>query len=132
MINTAKKLIFVNRKADDGTLNHIAAGTTLDQAWLDALINNTDKSKRWYPLPVITNPADVRDDPTYQEFDDNSRSITQLGRRTYSGMVLDHSSRYLAKLESWACQNFSVYEVDKCGNLVGNISSDGTKLYPIR
>lgn len=130
-ISTAEKLIFVHRKADDGTVNHIANTDTLDQAYIDARLNDVDKSKRWYPVPVFTNPNDDREDPNYQEFDDGTRGITRLGRRTWSGILLDHSSRYLSKMESWACQDFSVYEIDHCGNLTGNIS-DGTKLFPNR
>lgn len=130
VIGVGVKLIFVNTKADDGTLNFIADSDTIDSTFVNEKLNEVDKTKRWYPVGAFKNPNDNRDEPTYQEFDDGTRSMTRLGRRTWSGFLDAHSSRYLSKIESWSCQAFSIYEIDKCGNLVGRISADGTKLYP--
>lgn len=131
VISIGVKLILVNLIADDGTQNHIASSDTIDTAYVNGKLNETDKTKRWFPLGDFDNVAENREDPTFQEFDTGSRSITRLGRRTWSGILLQHSSRYLAKLEGWFCQSFGVYAVDNCGNLVGRISADGTKLFPV-
>ena len=130
IIDTGVKLVFVRLVADDGTVNSILSTDTLDSTFLNAKLNHVDKSKRWYPIGAFADTEDNREDPTYQEFSDGSRDITNLGRRTWTGFLRNVSSRYLAKMESWFCQRFGLYEIDNCGNLVGSISADGTELFP--
>lgn len=131
LIDIAVKYIAVPTFADDGTQNSILSTDTLDAAYITAKLNNSDRSKRWYPLGAFVNPEETREDPTYEDYSDGSRSAVLKGRRTWSGKLLAHSSRYLAKLEGLFCQRFGLYGIDNCGNLVGRISADGTKLYPV-
>ena len=131
VIAVGSKLIAVNLTADDGTLNSIASTDTIDQTFLDGKLNNIDKTKRWYPIGEFVNVDENREDPNYEEFTDGQRAITRLGRKTWSGKLLSHYGRYLAKLETFFCQRFGIYSVDNCGNLVGEISADGTSLYPL-
>lgn len=131
LIDIGVKLIAVNLIANDGTQNHISSSDTIDATYVNAKLNNVDKTKRWFPVGTFSNVAETREDPNFQEFDDGSRAITRQGRRTWSGILLSHSSRYLAKLETFFCQKFGIYAVDNCGNLIGRISADGTKLFPI-
>jgi hypothetical protein len=125
------KLFLVNMVADDGTKNGIDSGDVINQAYIDALVQNTDKSKRWYPVGKFTNVTDERADPTTESFDDGTTAITQQGVRTFTGWLLGLDAAYISKLRSFSCQRFGLYTVDECGNLVGSISKDGTKLYPI-
>lgn len=132
IIGVGTILVAVPYKSDSGIINHIAQGDTIDDAYISAKINNVDPSQRWYPIGTFNNVNDVREAPNFEEFDDGTRQVTRLGRRTYTGLLLGFSSRYLAKLESLFCQKFGLFMVDDCGNLIGSISADGTKLYPVR
>ena len=132
VISVARKLVFVPLVADDGTRNAIESTETLDQAWLDAKINNPDPSKRWYPVGSFQNVTDERGDPTFETFNDNSRVITVQGLRSFSGMLVNFSSRYKAKLDTLFCLQVGVFSIDDCGNIAGAISTDGTKLFPVK
>jgi hypothetical protein len=119
-------------KADDGTPNQILASDTIDQAYIDALINNEDESKRWYPIGVFKNQEDVRADALTESFSDGSSILTQQGVRTYTGWLLNYAAAYLEALESFKCHSFGLFIVDDCGGLTGSISRDGSALRPIR
>jgi len=132
VISSGVKLIAVNMKADDGTDNGILASDTIDQAYIDALINNDDKSKRWYPVGIFKNQEDVRADAVTESLSDGSTIITQQGLRTYVGALINYAASYLGALESFKCQSFGLFVVDDCGGLTGSLSKDGLSLRPIR
>ena len=132
VIASGVKLFAVNMKADDGSVNGILSGDTIDQAYIDALINNEDKSKRWYPIGVFKNQEDVRADATTESFSDNSSILTQQGVRTYTGWLINYAAAYLEALKSFKCQSFGLFVVDDCGGVTGSMSKDGSILRPIR
>ncbi len=132
VIASGVKLIAVNMKADDGSVNEILASDTIDQAYIDALINNEDKSKRWFPIGVFKNQEDVRGDAITESFSDGSTILTQQGLRTYLGMLINFAAAYLEALESFKCQSFGLFVIDDCGGLTGAISKDELSLRPIR
>lgn len=132
VIAAGSSLVAVPMKADDGTANEISNTDTIDQAYIDALINNEDPSKRWYPIGEFQNEDDVRGDALSESFNDGSSVLTQQGVRTYTGWLINYAAAYLDVLESFKCQSFGVYAIDDCGALIGSVSKDGTKLRPIR
>ena len=132
VIASGVKLIAVNMKADDGTENKILASDTIDQAYINALINNEDGSKRWYPIGAFKNQEDVRGDVVTETFSDNSSILTQQGIRAYTGWLINYAAAYLGALESFKCQSFGLFIVDDCGGLTGAISKDELSLKPIR
>jgi hypothetical protein len=115
----------------DGTRNSILSSDTVDQSFLDAKINNSDVSQRWYPIGKFKNVTDERADPSTETFNDGSSQITIQGVRTFTGLLLDYPPEYITNLQKHACDRFGVYEVDSCGNLRGVKNSDETELYPI-
>jgi hypothetical protein len=132
VIASGVKLFAVKMKADDGTLNEISSADTIDQAYLDALINNEDESKRWYPIGEFRNEEDLRADAVTESFTDGSTAITQQGVRSYTGVLVDYAPKYLEALKSFSCADLGIYSIDACGSLTGSISKDGTALRPIR
>lgn len=126
------KLIAVRMKADDGTANAIANDAVIDQAYLDALINNEDESKRWFPLGEFKSVDDVRADTATESFTDGTAQLTQQGVRSYTGWLLNYAASYIKTLKSFQCQSFGVYVVWSCGDITGSVSKDGASLYPIR
>ncbi len=125
-------LIAVRMKADDGTLNQILASDVIDQAYVDAKINEEDDSKRWYPIGNFRNEEDTRADPITETFSDGGSVITQQGVRTYVGWLINFAPAYVGVLESLKCFDFGLFVIDSCGAITGSISKDKTALRPIR
>lgn len=130
-------LIYVPLIANDGTLNGITLSSTLNQAYFDALINNSDKSKRWYPVANqdgLKDVESVRPDPVYQTATDGSMQKIRDGIKPFKGEIrgIYATPYYVGQLEGIVCQTQGgFYKIDRDGNLIGAISSDGLTLYPI-
>lgn len=132
IINVIKRVILVPLFDNSGAANAVSLSATFNQAFFDALINQTDGSKRWYPLPEMKNVTSPKADTIYQTFDDGSKIFIREGIRSFTGIIPKQSTNYLDKLKSARCREFGVYLVDKDGNLIGTISADGTQLLPIQ
>lgn len=132
VVQNAVKLIAVRMYADDGTRNQIDESDVINQAYVDALLQNADASKRWFPIGDFTNVTDERADPATESSSDGSNSVVQQGVRAFQGWLRSYSPKYIENLDSFKCNSFGVYGIDACGNLIGSISKDGTKLRPIR
>jgi len=132
IVKDGAKLIAVLLKADDGTSNVILDSETVDQSFVDGKINEVDATKRWYPIGEFKSVEDVRADAITESFTDGSSGITQQGVRSFLGWLVDFAPKYIENLEAFSCNKFGLFIIDDCGNLQGSISSDGTKLKPIR
>jgi hypothetical protein len=129
-----KGLIFVKMIADDGTKNSIDVETVFDQDALDDLVNQSDSSKRFFPVMSGDLFAVTYTDPT--------ATNGQFGALYYalktSGKSLLFTVADASELnaESWqsgfGCGQWGVYAVDSLGQVYGYISTDGTELYPAR
>ena len=130
--SVARKFIQVPLVADDGTEFSIAANATLDQAFFDALINQSDRTKAIFPWPVMDNVENVRGDAVTETLNSGKNIIVQQGTKTFTGVVVNQSPSFLDKVESGACVKFGYYIVDIDGNLIGKIKNgDTSALYPI-
>jgi hypothetical protein len=131
--NATNNLIIVPTYDDAGALNYIDTTATLDQAWIDALINQADSSKRYYPLPPMKNVTTERGEPNKQEFPDGSSIPLQQGVKNFSGEWVgrDASYTFLSKVENYGCGDISAFIVDVDGNVIGN-GATADKLYPIK
>lgn len=129
------KLIPVPTFDSTGVRNGIDLTTaTLNEAFFTALINQSDASKRWYPLPSMKNVTSPRADAVVETFDDGTSQFVTEGAKTFDGIVVgrDANPMVKAQMDSIRCGEISVYGVDKNGSLYGSISSDGTMFYPTR
>lgn len=133
-------LIGVPLYANDGTRNYIDLTTvTFNQAYVDALVNQADPSKRWFPIPNndgLKDVAQTRGDSVFKTFTDGSKQFVRKGIKNFMGFItgLFATPVLVGKLEQLKCVSggFGFYKVDRDGNLIGAISDDGTKLYPIK
>src|SRR3990172_795523 len=138
LMQVAKKVVLVPIFADDGTRNKILFTDVLTQAYFDALVNQSDESKRWFPLPELKNIEDVRGDNINETFEDQSFVFIQEGNRTFKGLMIGStgtgagSAQFKGKIEAARCVDVGVYIIDKSGNLIGKISTDGLSLEPIQ
>jgi hypothetical protein len=127
--SVTSKLIMVPKYANDGSINSIDLTATLP-VW-STLINQTDVSKRWFPLPNFENVELAKADTTFEEANSGRMVFIRQGKRSFAGELWadDSSPQFLGKLQTNRCVEFGVYIVDVNGNLVG--SKVGTKLFPI-
>jgi hypothetical protein len=136
-MQVTKKTILVPIFADDGTRNKVLLTSVLNQTFFDNLVNHVDPSKRWFPLPEIKNVEDVRGENISETFEDQSSVFIQEGNRSFKAWMIGSSGtgagspQLKAKIEAARCVEIGVYIIDKAGNLIGKISSDGLSLEPI-
>lgn len=127
--SVTSKLILVPLKANDGTKNKIDLSGTLP-VW-STLVNQTDATKRWFPLPVFENVELPKADTTFEEANSGRMVYIRQGKRSFAGELWseDSSPTLLGKLQTNRCVDFGAFIVDVNGNLVG--SKVGTDLFPI-
>lgn len=131
-----KKIIMVPYFDSTGAVNTIATATPLNSSFFTGLINQTDPSKRWFPLPLMKNPKRERAADQVETFDDNSTDFVQQGVAKFEGIILwsDGASPQLAsKIISGRNLPMGFYAVDKNGQLIGSRDlTTTTNLNPIR
>lgn len=126
-----KKIIIVPYYNSSGSINAIDLTSTLNDAYFTARINDTDATKRWYPMPELKNITSEKADSTFQEFGDGSRIKIQDGVRTFTGLMPNKSPNFLSKIINYGCTKIGVFLVDKTGSLIGIKKVNGF-LYPIK
>ena len=129
-----KKDIFMNTFATDGTRNAILATDFVDgvlpSSYLLGKFTEADPSKRWYITPDTYEEADpTRTDRTTQESATGTIKILRNGQlnRAFELWEVPHS--WAAKLNKSTCNEVSVLSVDEKGQLIGEVSQDGTEFY---
>lgn len=128
--DTTVKLFLVPTFANDGTKNGVPISQIIDDTYLIERLNDADKSKRWYPTLPLKQVTDEREDPETEDIDGMSY-ITDEGVRNFTGFTISADPVYQGKLDSGKCGELSAFVIDKSGRLVGEISDDGSTLYPI-
>jgi hypothetical protein len=115
--------------ANDGTLNGIDLSAPLP-TW-NSLVNETDESKRWFPLPAFENVELPKAESQFEEANSGRMAFLREGKRSFSGELWgeDSTPTLLGKMKAGRCVGFGVYVVDVTGNLIG--SKVGGYLYPI-
>lgn len=134
LFSVTSKLIAVPTFDSTGARNKILLSDTLDEAYFTALINHTDPTKRWYPLPEMKNVSSPRADAVVVEWEDGTSEFVRQGAKAFQGVIPSNNANpmILGQLESIRCADMSIVAVDSKGSIRMSISSDGTALYPIR
>ncbi len=122
-------LIMVPLKSNAGVDNAIDLSVAIP-TW-STLVNQSDESQRWFPLPQFENVELPKADSQFEEANSGRKAFLRQGVRSFSGELWadDSSPTLLSKLQNNRCVEFGVYIIDVNGNLVG--SKVGDKLYPI-
>ena len=123
-------VFFVPTYANDGNKNKILAADTLNEAYFLAKVNETDPSKRWYPIMNLENVKDVRAADELFTAESGAKFALQDGLRSFEAKMFAIAARMISKLASIGCNDVSVYRVDRDGAIVGK--TDGTDFYPCR
>ena len=132
IMGVAEKLVLVPYFDNAGNINSITLSSTLNKAYFDALVNQTDKSKRWYPLPKFENVLNERAENVVETFEDGGKYFVKPGTRSYKGWLIDGSPQMEGKLNNLKCSEIGVFMIDNRGNLIGMIDETGLKLNPVK
>ena len=127
--SVTSKMVMVPLKDSTGAKNYLDLTATLNEAFFTALTNETDATKRWFPLPQFENVELAKADSTFEEAPSGRKVFIKQGKRSFAGELWSETPQFLAKIQNNRCVDFGVYIIDVNGNLVG--SKEGTKLYPI-
>jgi hypothetical protein len=119
-------LFLVPLFANDGTRNSIDMSTAIN---LTAKIQNTDKSKRFYPIQDLKDVELPVADAKFKTYKDGAKRKLADGIRSFKATMPETSSVLIGKLQGVSCSKFGVYLIDIDGQLRG--IKDGTKLYPV-
>ncbi len=104
------------------------ANTTFNKAWIDALLNQADSSKRFFPLANsggMRNFSSERADAIMQTFDAGGVAFIRDSIRTNKFFVIGDagSFEYNKVLNNFRCKQYGVYIIDRQQNIVGILSS---------
>ena len=127
--SVTSKLILGPLFANDGTKNKIALGTPLDESSVNALLNQADASKRWFPLGTFENVTMEKAESSFEEAPSGKKVFIKQGKRSFAGELWSTTPTLLGKIQDNRCVEFGVFIIDVNGNLIG--SKQGTDLYPI-
>lgn len=126
-----KRMVAVNLYDSTGAANKVDPAGTLNQAWMTALLNQTDVTKRFYPSPEIKNITTDKGDPVYETYEDGSKNFVREDIRTFKGMIPKCPPLFKKKIESIRCNTVGVYFIDIDGNLIGLTKNNDGYLYPM-
>ena len=125
--------LFQKLVADDGTTNGITIASPFDTTTLNGFLNNTDSSKRMYPITrgsdfyriTPVEPTGTTGDFGAVYFADKKVTFN------VEFQVMKVSESYVTKIgKGLDCGEWGVYLIDSNNQLHGQLSSDGTKLLP--
>lgn len=136
VMKTVKKHIFVPVYSSTGVRNSIKVsdlvGGVLPDAFVLDKVNSTDPTTRWYFTPdKYENVTGSRTDPTTEEFQSGRIEKIQDGTRAFEGFLIGQDSTLASKIASNGCGETAVYEISVAGDIRGELSADGTELYPL-
>lgn len=116
-----------------GAENYIDPSIELTQVVIDAHVNNTDTSKRWYISPILENATGERADPVVDEAPSGNKDFVKDGVRSMAGEFRKQAGVFMKELNKVRCQEFSVAIIDIDGSIRGIVktTADGF-LYPIK
>ena len=112
LFGITSSLIIVPKMANDGTINGIDLSAPVP-TW-SSLVNEADKSKRWFPLPSFENVELAKADSLFEEANSGRMVYLRQGKRSFAGELWaeDSTPTFLGKLAKSRCVEFGVYIVD--------------------
>lgn len=139
VMEVANFFIAVPLKDSTGARNGIPLNTVFSQTYFDGMINQTDPTKRWYPMLPMKNVTDERGDSIKETFEDNSTQLVQQGVRAVNALISEGDGAnqvILGKYQTFSCEEFGLYTVTITGDLIGTLGNsqdvcNPTTLYPV-
>jgi hypothetical protein len=131
LFSVVSSLIVVPLKDINGDYNEIDLTTPYTASTWEALVNATDPSQRWFPLPAFENVELPKADSQFEEANSGRMAFLRQGKRSFAGELWanDSTPTFLGKIQNVRCVSIGIYIVDINGNLIG--SKVGNVLRPI-
>lgn len=124
-------IMAVRMTADDGTDNTILLATPLNQAFFDALLQNADPSKRWYPIGELETVVQERAESITQTYDSGTIKKIQDAQKNFTSIKPEVEYALFGKVKQMECLKMGVYLIDIDSQLIGQLSTDGLNLNPL-
>jgi hypothetical protein len=106
--------------------------TNLTKTYLQGKFNESNQYDRFYPLPVMENVTDERDEPVMFEWEGGGTVFIKENPRSFAGMIKQLTPELIGRIKQWIGRDMGYFVIDYDGNFIGNAASDGsTDLYPI-
>ena len=120
--SVTSKLVLVPLLDNLGNRNAVEIANLPDAAYFEGLINNSNASQRWFPLPEFENVEMPKADSQFEESNSGRMVFLRQGKRSFTGELWadDSSPTLLGKLQNNRCVDFGVYIIDVNGNLIGS------------
>ena len=136
LLQSVKKHIRTATFNDAGDRNSIKLADMVDGKLTDAYIlgklTAADTSERWYLTPkVYENVESSRTESSFEDFNSGTKVKIQTGVKEFMGIIPMVDSQIAAKLNAGACGSVAVFEIDAEGSIKGEMSIDGTELFPM-
>lgn len=125
-----RKVVFVEYKKADGTVNGIDLSSPFGETEIDALIAQSDKTLRWYLSPRFRNFTSERADPNTETVDNENLFLSQ-GTRTVGGNFYSTSPAISKRLDGNRCIDLGYFIIDSANGISGVFTRD-LFLDPIR
>jgi len=136
LLQVVARLVIVPTYDDDGAKNSIKSTDFVDGKLPDGYINSklieADASKRWYVTDKFFDEVEISNtDRTTQTTSSGAMYELLQGVVTFTGKLFKRPPSYKGQLNSAKCGENSVFFVDTTGRLMGEVSTDGTELFPL-
>lgn len=109
-----------------GAKNAIPAGTVIDGTYLTARLNDTDATKRWYPLMHIEAANSERGDAVVFTNPSGAIEFVKNGVKNVSFELRRRGSEFKGQIEACPCSELSFFALDLDGKLRGLITGIDT------
>jgi len=125
LAKTARRIILVPEFDGSYTKNEIASEAGVTAAELQALFQNAAVKSRYYPLPLMENVEEIRNENDFYDYESGNMTKVKDGTYHFSGFIPfdDAGPALLGRLQDWYGQDFGCYIIDVDGNFRYNLGS---------
>ena len=121
-----RHIVFVPLYDSAGNKNELDL-STLDENTIPDLLNESDRTKRWYPLREVDNFESEREDPSTEDLESGVPLFLREGNRPFTVVKKQGAVpfQFVEFINSKRCGEWGVIFVDVDGRLIGNNQKDG-------
>lgn len=133
IFNVINNLILMPMEDNDGNDNGIDLSLTIDPAYFVGRVNETDASKRWYPLPGMEEVDNPKAESIKKEYSSGRTVKIRDGKRSFTGQIIgkDATPEFNGQLQSVNCVRTGFIAADVDGNGIGDYNATTNFLSPI-
>jgi hypothetical protein len=124
-------LIMVNTLDSTGVKTKIDITDVINDAYVTALINESEKKDRWFPLMNLENIATERPQAIFVTSNTGTKKRVKQAVRNFTAEIWTGGIALMNAIAGNRCADLSVYKIDSDGKLVGISNGDGY-LYPFK